>query len=298
MNIALQTESNTGLVPLFSDKIFAITGLVPLDGPFSYQPATAQGWMPFNLYAVRDGGDLLLIDTGVSVHEPLIRKALDVLTPGTSRRRVLLTRREPDTTVNLPWIIADYGFSAVHTPGDLNPLDFFAQMEDAAAAAQINAMTHAEFVPMPGDGSLDAGAITVQMQRTSVRVLTTSWCYEATSKTLFTSDSWGHVMCPSEDAPTVVAPTEHDMSPEAMIAFISRKFDWLIGIDNAPMIADVRALLDGPPIDRLCPTYGCVIEGRENVRRVLEATCIALEQLAQQPFPNVLGDITSRFGKI
>ncbi len=136
-----------GLVPLFADKIFAISGLVPLEMPLSYQPPSAKGWMPFNVYAVRDGTDLLVIDTGVAVHESLIRAALGALVPGTIRRRVLLTRREPDTTINLPWIIVYFGFSSVHTAGDLNLLDFFAQMEDAAAAAQIKAMTNANSSP-------------------------------------------------------------------------------------------------------------------------------------------------------
>ncbi|MBN9887179.1 hypothetical protein [Salipiger abyssi] len=289
------TPSSPGTA-LWGETLFGAPCMVKLDAPLSFQPKTATGWMPFNFYALRDGDDLMLIDTGVTVQEPGIRALLERIVPGATRRRLLATRREPDTTMNLPWLVADYGISAVHTAGDLNPLDFFAQMEDAAAAAQIHALTKADFCPMPADAVMDVGSSTVALHRTTLRVLSAAWVYHDASRTLFTSDFFGFLLCDSPDAPTVVTPTADQISPERQKAFICAKFDWLIGIDTTPMIAELKALMDGPPIDRICPEFGCVIEGAEAVRMVIESCCVALEELSRETFPNALGDFIDRFG--
>ena len=66
------------------------------------------------------------------------------------------------------------------------------------------------------------------------------------------------------------------------------KFDWLASIDNSPLSADLEAVFASRSIDRICPTSGCIIEGRPAVERVVDQTLEALRTMAKRPRQSVL----------
>lgn len=74
------------------------------------------------------------------------------------------------------------------------------------------------------------------------------------------------------------------------MAHIVTKFDWLAGIDTTPIADQLTQIVRRQRIQRLAPSYGCVIEGERLVATVVERTLEALRRIADLPRPRPLGD--------
>ncbi len=276
----------TEIVP---GRLFAIGGSIPGSPHPCWMPADSDDWIPMQCYVIRSGATAVIMDTGTAVHRTEIRAGLTALLEDTSERVMLMTRREPDCSMNLPWIARDFALESVRCGGELNPLDFFDSFDDANIAAVVRAATPVEFHFVKMGETIELGDLHFQMLRPPVRVLSTSWFYERTTRTLFTSDFWGFRTCRGPSAPTVVA-LDGEPDVAGLTAFIGAKFDFLRAIDTRPMIDDLEALLARYPADRICPTYGCIIEGRGSVERLLAATTKAMRFLSTLEPRSVLED--------
>lgn len=265
-------------------RLFAIGGSIPVGGGVpSWMPEHASGWLPMQCYVLRDDDSAIIIDTGTTVHRDEIRAGLDALLPKPADVRVLMTRREPDCSLNLDWIVKDFGIPLVSCGGDLNPLDFFASMDDASAEALITRTVEARFEFIRADQLLTVGSFQVDVLRPAVRVLSGNWLYERSTRTLFCSDFWGFMMRPSPSAPKAIAPAGGDITVDKIRDFTGTKFDWLRSIDTSPIIRELQETMERCPADRICPTYGCAIEGREAVKSLAAITYEAMDQLGRLP---------------
>ena len=72
------------------------------------------------------------------------------------------------------------------------------------------------------------------------------------------------------------------LCPAMLRRSLSTKFDWLVGAHTEALIADLEALHARLPIERVCPSFGGIIEGRDNVDRLFRSTALALRQLAAE----------------
>lgn len=54
------------------------------------------------------------------------------------------------------------------------------------------------------------------------------------------------------------------------------------------MIAELTTLIQERPIDRVCPAYGCIIEGKEAVSLLFAQTIEAMRILGDRPRQSVL----------
>ena len=132
------------------------------------------------------------------------------------------------------------------------------------------------------------GRLDLEMLRGALMVLPTFWFYEKTTRTLFTSDCWGFVPKASVADRPVRTPSSAELSSKKIESFLDKKFDWLACIDNSPLAADLKAVFSGRVVDRICPTSGCIIEGRAAVERLVEQTLEALSAMAKRPRQSVL----------
>ncbi len=62
----------------------------------------------------------------------------------------------------------------------------------------------------------------------------------------------------------------------------------MIGIDTKPLIEDLLRITATHPIDRICPCFGCIVEGSGAVDMLVAETVKALESLAKQKRPGAL----------
>jgi hypothetical protein len=137
-----------------------------------------------------------------------------------------------------------------------------------------------------------SGGLALEMFKAPLMVLPTYWFYEATSRTLLGSDFWGFL---ADDGPRrqgFICTDPDRISSEAIRRFLDVKFDWLVGIDTSPLIGDLRRVFEQRTVDRICPSYGCMFEGRSVVAKLVEETIGALTAMARQPQRNLLAGWT------
>jgi hypothetical protein len=288
MNVAAAIPRTTAISEIADGKIFALGASVAAERCHAWIAKDVRGFIPFQCYVLRDAGQLIMLDGGLPVIRDAVREGLAALVPGTRQRRFMMTRRELDTILNLPWIAHDFKFDSAHCGGDLSPIDFFERFDDASIDAQIKTLMDAPFTFIKPGETYQAGALRLEMVRASLMVLPTFWFYEAATRTLFTSDCFGIVPQAKPDAPRIVTPSDEEISAAHIRAFLGVKFDWLRGIDNRPLAKDLEKVFTDRPIDRVCPNLGCIIEGRKAVERLLEQTLVALAEMAKEPWHSVL----------
>ncbi len=94
---------------LVNDRLYRLGGQVELDERVSWVPPGTQGWLPANCYAVVEGDEVLLIDTGLACHEASVLGALDQLVEPGKKVKVFITRSEMDCVSNLGAIASRFG---------------------------------------------------------------------------------------------------------------------------------------------------------------------------------------------
>jgi len=286
-----QSDISTAAVQM-APGLFSLGGMLEASRLRTWIPDYVEGFIPCQCYALRDGDQLLLLDGGLPILADTIHAGLRPLVQGTRTRRFCMTRRELDTILNLPRIVHEFDITSIHCGGDLSPIDFFEAIEDgideASAAAQIASLADAPFSFLrPGD-VMEVGRFRLEMLKASVMVLPTFWFYESTTRTLFCSDSWGLGAQPDERGARVLAGAGSAITASAIRDFLAVKFEWLEGIDNSPIARDLKALLADRPVDRICPNFGCVIEGPEIGATLAERTAQALAEMAAMPWRSAL----------
>lgn len=268
--------------------LFAATGWLRADAqPVSWIPAGLPGWLPVSAYALRDGDDWMVIDTGLPVHVAQIEAALVQTVDGTTRRRMMNTRREQDCMANIGALVRRFGIAEVPYVGVLNPVEMTDVLENDEAEARIAALSNARAIRIEVGQVVDAGQLRIEPLRVQLRLLATNWFFEHTTGTLFTSDSFGFLTRAEADAPLVRAPDEAPIAAADIARMLSAKFDWLLGIDPAPILADLDAIFAARAVHRICPGYGCVIEGADAVAETLARMKDAIALLAARPKPAI-----------
>lgn len=263
--------------------LYAVGGGIPSEVSVSWIPEGLAGWMPVQCYAFRDGPDAMVMDGGLGAHRLEIEDGLSAVLDGAPPPRLLVSRWEPDSMVNLPWLIDRFGAREILSYGGIDPLDFFERFEATSANAQVEAAAGpAHLVPIsPGD-VLQVGSLRIEVLTASLRLLLTSWFYEHTTRSLFTADSFGFLSNPAGPTPFVVRPAADRISPGILRRSLLTKFDWLVGAHCDALVADLEAFQAEYPIDRVCPSFGGIIEGQESVARLFHAAVAALRQLADE----------------
>ena len=85
----------------------------------------------------------------------------------------------------------------------------------------------------------------------------------------------------------VRAPGEAPIAAADIAHMLSAKFDWLIGIDPAPVLSDLDAIFAARQVDRICPCYGCVIDGAPAVAEAVARMKDAIALLAARRKPAI-----------
>lgn len=268
--------------------LHALGGSVRAARAGTWVPPSTNGWLPVQCYALQSGDELLLIDAGLAIHRGEIAQGLEQFAGTTKRRSILTTRREPDTIINLPWLVTNFGFRRVFLSGLLNPLDYFESFEFRSTEAQLDATCDVDVAWLAPGQAAEIGDIRLEPFQPLVRVLSTDWFFDSRSGTLFTSDFGGFFCSDEPRGPFIWSGSDAELSADRLASIIGTKCEWLRSIDTTPMIDNIKQACAGRDVQRICPSFGGVIEGRENVARVLACAFRALELLSQQSWESSL----------
>lgn len=268
-------------------RLYSIGAPVPVKPALSWLPGSADGWISCQCYLCVDHDNFVIVDSGTGVVWSEVREGLAEIIAGDGAERTLvMTRREPDCAANVPRIIQEFGITSVYCGGGQNALDFFALFDDAATETFVKTAstgTRSRYHFFRPNDQMRKGAFIFEAIRPPIRVCPTIWVYERSTRSLFCSDMWGvNLSRPHGDA--VPAPARaFDLSPECLCEFLAARFDWLCGADTEPIADNIVGLFERlGKVERICPNFGCPIEGSEAVNLLLNSTLKALALISKR----------------
>ena len=262
------------------------------DDQFSWRTAKDTGrYEYFNSYVLRQGCRTWVIDSGpAAVARRLI--AASWFSPLALEPPVSLvqSRLEPDVLSGLPLWINQFGLGGVDVfapgAGGLAPLDLFEDLNTELIVRKSEIPVYFLY----GGNLIDLGhGRTLEVITPLLRTLSTRWFYDKRSATLFTSDAFSHYSPGTPDDTMVTSDREPDFLAqgeslgEAVRRHHLAKYDWLAEADLRPIIDDIRQIFERRQVNRICPSRGMVIEGRDLVMRNLAAMTDTLTELMRNP---------------
>jgi hypothetical protein len=261
-----------------AEGLHVLGGLIELDGRVSWAPPTARGHQPSNCYALVEGDRVLLVDTGLAIHEGLVLDGLASLIGEGAPLTMFFTRGEMDCVSNLEPIGRRFDIEALYTGGATNPFDAF---------DELNAMrlrTRRRQIDQKGAGGDSmartpliefAPARALAIESPLLRLLPTFWGWDAGTGALFTSDSFTHgTLADASDSRVIDSPD--GVTLDEVAAHLFAKYWWLPYAHTDPLREWLAAKFEQLEPEIVAPTRGCVLRGRDTVRRHVDLMLAAL----------------------
>jgi flavorubredoxin len=259
---------------LVADTLFALGATVPVDPMISWVPPTANGHVSLNCYMLVDGDAGALIDTSFPViGETVVAQARAFSTLRTVT--MLLTRIvEFDSLGNgelLDQILAIDTVHAHFLPAHW--LYFRPRLPRTTAKGDYAWQLLSDQAEVPVGPRIRLVTLS-----TRVKLLATAWFFEPATGTLFTSDSFGHVLSTNSDQ-RVATRDDDQTTLEHVLAHMTQRFRWMDQAKTEPMRRYLASVFDHFDVQRIAPSYGRVLEGPDIVMRHAELMDRALREL-------------------
>lgn len=253
-------------VELVPKRLYALGGMVPLDGEVSWVPETARGFQPTNCYLLLEGRKALLVDTGLPYHEAQILEQLAHLLPADAELSIYLTRSEMDAGGNVGPIAACFGVQNVYAGGNNNPFDGFDQI--ISPTGEDRAVAKGQLFRRIREGSvvIDGGR-SLEVVTPPFRMLTSFWGYDAQTETLFTSCIFGQHVWPDDGYRPVATLADDRSTAQSVKAFTTARYWWLDYVETGELLSRLDAIFAKYSIMRIAPSHGAVVSGPALVKR-------------------------------
>jgi glyoxylase-like metal-dependent hydrolase (beta-lactamase superfamily II) len=249
---------------------FALSHTYEIDGRVSWHPPAVRGTGCVNCYFLRDGDDVVLVDTGLSVHQRELVEDLEALDVADAARLslILLRQGEFDSICNAVPIMRKYDVDRIFGLFDDGHLwaDF---REDVAVPTSGAAAAHFEparqGVRLGRDDRIAFGGRELEAFFPPLRLLNTYWLYDPATLTLFTSDVFTHRLPESPRGPFAVGDDRRTDADEVRAQLLETRYWWLAGAELDRIRAELAAIFEGREIQTIAPSFGCVIDGTDAV---------------------------------
>jgi flavorubredoxin len=280
-------RSSEGGVPVHEivpDRIYRLGGFIELDGRITWAPELPGRFTPNSCYTVMEDDRVYLIDTGVAAHRRIILDQLKSLLPPGKPVTAFLTRSEYTCSGNL---------AAICNTGCIEELVTSSRNPFAGSTDIVRGLTDNVRRTEPERGSIvPLGASQDLLIIPSlIRLLTMFWVYDKQSKTMFTSDLFGHVSVASPDGRPVVDSLDNDDTTyEQVRDHTLMRYHWLPMATTEPLIAWLEKIFDTYEIDVIAPTSGCVLVGAPVVEKHYELMVELLRRVPEEYDKRKAGD--------
>jgi flavorubredoxin len=257
---ASSTAATTNLVELVPGRLYVASGPVACDGTASWIPASATGWQSSNSYLLRGAVDVV-VDTGLAcVRAPIMDGLQRILSPG-APISVFLTRAQMDCVGSLGQLVETFTVRDIFTGGLPNPFDQF----DATPAADMGVTRSPDDPP-------------IEIFNPALRILSTYWGYDPTTRAAFTADCLSHVLlAEASNRPVLDDPAADTTTQEEVSDHLHAAFWWLqLAASRELIAAQVREFFDTHQVDVVAPSRGAPIKGEAMVRRHVDMLITAI----------------------
>ncbi|GGE38256.1 hypothetical protein GCM10007276_14580 [Agaricicola taiwanensis] len=261
----------------FADPtLFRLGDTVPLDGRISWAPRIEGHFQPINCYLVKEGSVGYLIDTGVAAHRQRIIDQLRRVDSDIKEISIFFTRAELDCSGNFASLYKTFNVTEVISGAIRNPFDSYDELSKLS-----NTEIRRQNLPLSGVEDMQIGSSSrLRLIPAHIRMLTTYWAYDSVSKTLFSSDVFGHTSCKGEQDSIILDEEAADHTTiNSVGAHLLEKFGWMALADNRYMRNWVEKLFADYDIEHIAPTHGCIISGKRSVMKHLSYLMDALDQI-------------------
>jgi flavorubredoxin len=249
----------TEVIP-FRDDVQILSDVVAADGRVSWRPAATGAGEPYNEYLIAGEGRLLLVDTGVALHERGIVECLARSLQGRSLI-VYITRIELDCIGNLGAILDAFPQAQVVTANPISPVDLVHR-----AGRGTIPVTHMGF----SQSLASFGFPSITVLEPAVRTLGTSWLHDSKSGLLFSSDCFcAEALAPG--APPVRASGEGMPTVDALRQALRAKFDWLARAEPGSLLCRLDEIRSRYSLAGIAPIHGRPVDGLQATASTLEA---------------------------
>jgi flavorubredoxin len=104
-----------------------------------------------------------------------------------------------------------------------------------------------------------------------LRILATFWVYDRVTRTLFTTDVFGHTSVANQTEPVVrSSPDEDDTTYELAKPHVLAKFPWTSYANMDPIDEKLTAMFSERQVDIVAPMHGCILRGEALINKHLE----------------------------
>jgi flavorubredoxin len=246
---------------LVPGRLYALGGTVENAGMISWLPPDRGGWESLNAYVLLEDRKALIVDTQLPVVGSLVAaqaRGFDL-----DEATILLTRAVEfdslgnaellEQVVPLKRLYVHYGawqwiyFRDRPVPA-LEQLGWEPRTLDKDDRVELGPGREVTILPAP------------------LRLLMASWAYDHATRTLFTSDGFSHAVATGPEQRVVTSESDH-LSEADVLEHLSTKFDWLEDADTDPIRRTLDEVFSRFDVERIAPTLGCVLSGRDVVER-------------------------------
>lgn len=258
-----------------SGNVTRLGSTIAMDGTASWAPRLPGRFQPVNAYALALPDETLMIDTGLAAHRSDVLDQIDAATPRDRPLAVFLTRAEPECAGNAGQLGQVREVREIIAAA-FRPFD--AYEEGISSSIKVTALTTrlSKNIPLGARPGLTVIA-------TRMRLLSTVWVHDATTRTLFSSDFFGHTTIDSPDAPVTIDSLANDATTyESARAHLITKFWWVPLAKTQPLIDDIEDTFRTLDIENIAPTHGCILRGREVVQKHLDLVLRTLRDVPRE----------------
>jgi len=262
--------SFSAITELVAGKVYALHNSLPLDGRLSAYPDKARGFSTSNCYIVKEPEGAYMLDTGFHAHRDSIIAQLDEVV-GRDMPLALFPLRinEFMSVGNALSISRVFNVTECFSPAMdvLLWLDF----ESIDPAGDQRLMPDLQSNMLRGVTPLDLGGRgrrPLTGFTAPIRLINTTWIYDANTKTLFSSDMFTHVWSDKAHGPWLIDGDDGVSTPAFVRSFLlNTRYWWLEGATTEPLRQGVREVFETYDIETIAPGYGAILHGRKAVER-------------------------------
>ena len=264
-----QSPLKSSITDLGNGKSFALHNVLELDGRVSAYPKSTRGFSSINCYLLCEDNAAILLDTGFNGQLDSLSEQISSIIKKDTPLSIYPLRQNEFMSVGNIVALANR-FNVIEVFSNRPNMDFWSdfELEDFVPKKEKDK----KFTTSKLGGELkhyigDNPKRLIHGMNAPIRLISTMWLYDQTTKTLFSSDMFSHVSKNSLEGPWISTQDELSTTSFVRSFLLNTRYWWLEGVDTAPLREGISAVFNKFDIQTIAPGYGTILTGREQVER-------------------------------